>query len=141
MAGRNGGERGCGLFQKLAELGLFIGVVYLFDASKSADLRCDIIEVIARHACGQYAVFSKKGAVMTENQRDYLADLALKKGVRFSDTSGWSAAKASEEIERLKAMPDAEFEDLTEEQSEAVSRKVRAVLVELGKWGFERGRV
>lgn len=75
---------------------------------------------------------------MTENQRDYLADLAGQKGVRLSDTENWSTARASEEIERLKAMPDAEFEEVTEEQSKMIDCKVRSVLGELNKWGFSR---
>lgn len=76
---------------------------------------------------------------MTENQRDYLADLALKKGVRLSNTDNWSPAHASEEIERLKAMPDAEFEEITDKQLETVNRKLRTILSELNKWGFDRG--
>ena len=78
---------------------------------------------------------------MTENQRDYLADLAGRKGVKLSGTDGWSAAKASQEIERLKAMPDAEFEEVTDEQRKAIDQKQRLILAELNKWGFVRGKV
>lgn len=57
------------------------------------------------------------GANMTENQRNYLADLAGQKGVRLKDTDNWSVAEASMEIERLKELPDADFSDLTSEES------------------------
>lgn len=76
---------------------------------------------------------------MTENQRNYLADLAGQKGIRLSDTDNWSVAKASEEIERLKAMPDATFDDITEEQVEIINQKAARTLEELHKWGFNNG--
>lgn len=75
---------------------------------------------------------------MTKNQRDYLADLAGQKGVRLSDTDNWSVAKASEEIEQLKAMPDAVFDEPTEKIDTAIAGMVEGTLNELGRWGFER---
>lgn len=77
---------------------------------------------------------------MTENQRDYLADLAGQKGVRLFDTDNWSVAHASEEIERLKAMPDATFEEVTPEQEQKVSTMTKEILDEMNKWGFVRGK-
>lgn len=77
---------------------------------------------------------------MTENQRNYLADLAGQKGIRLSDTDNWSVAKASEEIERLKEMPDATFDDITEEEAREVDNLVDNALTELSKWGFVEGR-
>lgn len=77
---------------------------------------------------------------MTENQRNYLADLAGQKGIRLSDTDNWSVAKASEEIERLKEMPDATFEDITEAEAREVDNLVDNALTELSKWGFVEGR-
>lgn len=77
---------------------------------------------------------------MTENQRNYLADLAGQKGIRLSDTDNWSVAKASEEIERLKEMPDATFDEITEAEAREVDNLVNNVLTELGKWGFVEGR-
>ena len=76
---------------------------------------------------------------MTENQRNYLADLAGQKGVRLSDTDNWSVAKASEEIERLKEMPDATFDEITEEQIEKINQRAATTLEELHKWGFNNG--
>ena len=77
---------------------------------------------------------------MTENQRNYLADLAGQKGIRLSDTDNWSVAKASEEIERLKEMPDATFDEITEEEAREVDNLVDNALTELSKWGFVEGR-
>lgn len=76
---------------------------------------------------------------MTENQRDYLADLAGRKGVRLSDTDNWSVARASEEIERLKQLPDAEFDEVTPEMIARVDKGIQHVLNEMNKWGFTRG--
>ena len=75
---------------------------------------------------------------MTENQRNYLADLAGQKGIRLSDTDNWSVAKASEEIERLKELPDANFDDLTETEAAEIDRRTQNTLTELWKWGFAR---
>lgn len=75
---------------------------------------------------------------MTENQRDYLADLAGKKGTRLFDTDNWSVAHASEEIERLKELPDATFDDVTEANEIEIDRRINGSLVELSKWGFVR---
>lgn len=77
---------------------------------------------------------------MTENQRNYLADLAGQKGIRLSDTDNWSVAKASEEIDRLKEMPDATFDDITEAEAREVDNLVDNALTELSKWGFVEGR-
>lgn len=77
---------------------------------------------------------------MTENQRNYLADLAGQKGIRLSDTDNWSVAKASEEIERLKEMPDATFDEITGAEAREVDNLVDNALTELSKWGFVEGR-
>lgn len=75
---------------------------------------------------------------MTENQRNYLADLAGQKGIRLSDTDNWPVAKASEEIERLKAMPDATFDDITEEEQKKIDQGIQNSLNALWSWGFTR---
>lgn len=75
---------------------------------------------------------------MTENQRNYLADLAGRKGVRLADTDNWSVSKASEEIERLKEMPDAVFDAPTEAQEKEIDTQINNILVEMNKWGFTR---
>lgn len=75
---------------------------------------------------------------MTENQRDYLADLAGQKGARLFNTDDWSVAKASAEIETLKAMPDAHFEELTLEEAKEIDARTENALVQLRRWGFTR---
>lgn len=77
---------------------------------------------------------------MTENQRDYLADLAGRKGVRLSGTDEMSAAQASAEIERLKELPDAEFAEPTSAEDAEITKRTDAVLREMGRWGFTRGQ-
>ena len=77
---------------------------------------------------------------MTENQRNYLADLAGQKGIRLKDTDNWSVAKASEEIERLKEMPDATFDELTEAEAEKIDDLTSNALKELHKWHFVEGK-
>ena len=75
---------------------------------------------------------------MTENQRDYLADLAGQKGVRLHDTDNWSVSKASEEIEALKEMPDAVFDEFNDEMVATTAEMTESVLYNLSKWGFTR---
>lgn len=75
---------------------------------------------------------------MTEGQRNYLADLAGRKGVRLFDTDNISVAKASEKIEELKAMPDAEFNGVTDEQENEIDKRINNVLTELHRWNFQR---
>lgn len=77
---------------------------------------------------------------MTENQRNYLADLAGQKGIRLSDTDNWSVSKASEEIERIKELPDAVFGVLSDKQAQAIDERTESVLVELRKWGFTEAK-
>ena len=75
---------------------------------------------------------------MTENQRNYLADLAGQKGVRLFDTDNWSVSKASEEIERLKELPDADFNEITESQIAEIDARTENALTQLWRWGFSR---
>lgn len=75
---------------------------------------------------------------MTENQRNYLADLAGQKGVRLFDTDNWSVAKASDEIERLKELPDAAFNEITVDEVEKIDAQTANALEQLHRWGFVR---
>lgn len=77
---------------------------------------------------------------MTENQRNYLADLAGQKGIRLSDTDNWSVSKASEEIERIKELPDAVFGVLSDNQVQEIDKQTESVLAELHKWGFTEAK-
>lgn len=78
---------------------------------------------------------------MTENQRDYLADLAGRKGTRLFNTDDWSVAKASSEIERLKELPDADFDAITDKEIENIDAMTNNTLSELRRWGFTRREV
>lgn len=71
---------------------------------------------------------------MTEGQRDYLADLAGKKGVRIEDTDNVSAAWASAKIEELKLMPDAVFDEF---DSKKTDRYIKQIVTEMKKWTFQ----
>ena len=73
---------------------------------------------------------------MTENQRNYLADLAGQKGVRLFDTDNWSVARASEEIDRLKELPDAVFDEPTEEEIIEVDKLINNVQEEIARWNL-----
>lgn len=75
---------------------------------------------------------------MTENQRNYLADLAGQKGVRLFDTDNWSVAKASSEIESLKELPDAVFNEITVDEIEEIDARTANALDQLSRWGFVR---
>lgn len=75
---------------------------------------------------------------MTESQRDYLADLAGKKGVQLSETDGLSVSQASVKIEELKALPDVNFPEISDGQIAEIDKRVRGVLSELRNWGFVR---
>ncbi len=74
---------------------------------------------------------------MTEAQRDYLADLAGRKGVRLENTDNVSQAWASNKIEELKAMPDASFDLLDADESAAIEKRTNKILTEMGRWTFQ----
>lgn len=73
---------------------------------------------------------------MTENQRNYLADLAGQKGVKLSNTDDWSVSYASEEIERLKEMPDANFDEPTDKQIKEIDKLIFQVNKEVMRWNL-----
>ncbi len=73
---------------------------------------------------------------MTETQRNYLADLAARKGVRLKDTDNLSVGAASAKIEELKALPDAEFREITEDEVAHIQKIVDKTREELKQWTF-----
>lgn len=75
--------------------------------------------------------------VMTEAQRDYLADLALQKGVKVDASIARSPAWASKEIERLKALPDPKTEPADEKSRNKFLREIEAIKKEIDKWTLE----
>ena len=74
---------------------------------------------------------------MTEAQRDYLADLAGRKGVRLDSTDNRSPAWASAKIEELKTMPDKVFDSVSSTINNNLSKKTEAIISEVSKWTFQ----
>lgn len=74
---------------------------------------------------------------MTEAQRDYLADLAGRKGVRLQDMDNRSAAWASAKIEELKSIPDKVFDSLSDSLDKNLNKKIIAIINEVSKWTFQ----
>lgn len=73
---------------------------------------------------------------MTGRTRDYLADLALKKGVTFPNEQEREQAWASVRIDELKNMPDANFEEFTEADAERVQKQIDKVIEGMESWTF-----
>lgn len=91
-----------------------------------------------RHATLAVNAGKTERPAMTEEQRDYLADLALAKGVRLEDTDRKSAAWASQKISELEAMPDAEFPEISEAEVQKIDLMTEWVRKELKRWTFTR---
>lgn len=76
---------------------------------------------------------------MTGRTRDYLADLANKKGVTLPvGFENSSQAKASDMIEELKALPDAKFRGLSNSDRTETRASIERTIKEMNKWTFER---
>ena len=75
---------------------------------------------------------------MTGNTRDYLADLANKKGVKLPGMQEASQAEASALIDELKTKPDQTFRALDKADLAEVKAMIANVNKELAKWTFER---
>ncbi len=73
---------------------------------------------------------------MTETQRNYLADLAAKKGVRLEGTDSMSVKVASAKIEELETLPDKEFREITEDEEAYIQAAVNKTEEELRQWTF-----
>ncbi len=73
---------------------------------------------------------------MTETQRNYLADLAARKGIRLKDTDNLSVAAASAKIEELKQLPDKEFREINKEETAHIQKIVDKAREELQQWTF-----
>ena len=73
---------------------------------------------------------------MTESQRDYLADLANRKGIRIEGAADFSVAQASAKIEELKAMPDYEYPEITDEQVEKIETMTKNILKRIDSWNL-----
>lgn len=75
---------------------------------------------------------------MTENQRDYIADLAARKGVVLQDTDNMDTSLASVKIDELKALPDSPTHEITTSESEKINKMTERALRELEKWTFRQ---
>ena len=73
---------------------------------------------------------------MTESQSDYLADLANRKGIRIEGAADFSVAQASAKIEELKAMPDYEYPEITDEQVEKIETMTKNILKRIDSWNL-----
>ena len=73
---------------------------------------------------------------MTGKTRDYLADLANRKGVTLPGFQDADQATASKRIEELKALPDKVFTEPDESILGAVQIKIDGIIKEINKWTF-----
>lgn len=73
---------------------------------------------------------------MTGLTRNYLADLALRKGVFFPDQQYREQAWASKKIEELQQMPDVEFPEITEKDTKKIDSEVEQIKREILAWTF-----
>lgn len=74
---------------------------------------------------------------MTGNTRDYLADLANRKGVKLPNEQERDQAWASAKIDELNQLPDATFPDITEKQKRGIENRVIKVLEGMDRWTFQ----
>lgn len=74
---------------------------------------------------------------MTGRTRNYLADLANKKGVSLPGMQDASQAEASAKIDELKKLPDKEFAELTEADAAEAASAIKKINQEMQKWTFE----
>ena len=71
---------------------------------------------------------------MTGKTRDYLADLALQKGVNLGRVEDREQSYASRRIDELKAMPDATFTIPDGAAIDKVLKRIANINAELQKW-------
>lgn len=71
---------------------------------------------------------------MTGRTRDYLADLALKKGVELAGWQDVTQSAASKKIDELAKLPDANFSQVGIKDQEAFFKRIDKTITELMKW-------
>ena len=74
---------------------------------------------------------------MTGKTRDYLADLANRKGVKLEGEQERDQAWASRKIDELNQLPDATFSDITENQLKRIETRTQRVIEGMERWTFE----
>lgn len=73
---------------------------------------------------------------MTENQSKYLADLANQKGIVLEDTENVSPAWASAKIEELKALPDVQYDEISDDVLKQINKEIVNTIKDLSLWTF-----
>jgi len=61
-------------------------------------------------------------------------DLAGQKGIQLENTDNVSTAWASAKIEELKALPDAQFEEVSDELNSRINARIVKVAKGVRKW-------
>lgn len=74
---------------------------------------------------------------MTGRTREYLADLALRKGVSLPNEQERDQAWASNKIDELNALPDVNFPEISEKQLRQIDKGIRRIITGIEKWTFE----
>jgi len=73
---------------------------------------------------------------MTGKTRDYLADLANRKGVKLDGEQERDQAWASRKIDELNQLPDVSFSEITEKQRAGIDKGLAKVLKGMEQWTF-----
>lgn len=71
---------------------------------------------------------------MTGKTRDYLADLALQKGVNLGRVEDREQSYASRKIDELKTLPDATYTEPDGAAIDKVLKRIANINAELLKW-------
>ena len=95
-----------------------------------------IITTGKKIGCSVFVRFLCYNGIMTGNTRDYLADLANKKGIKLDNEQERDQAWASAKIDELNQLPDATFSDITEKQEKGIQSRINRVLKGLEQWTF-----
>ena len=72
--------------------------------------------------------------MITARTRDYLADLALKKGVALRDPEEVTQTQAGDKIDELKNLPDANFSQVSATEQRRFFKRLDAITKELSRW-------
>ena len=74
---------------------------------------------------------------MTGKTRDYLADLANRKGIKLDGEQDRDQAWASRKIDELNQLPDATYPEITERQLARIEKSTIKVLEGMDQWTFQ----
>lgn len=74
---------------------------------------------------------------MTGRTRDYLADLANRKGVKLPGEQEREQAWASAKIDELNKLDDKDYSELAPEQSLRILNRIDKIVSGMNAWTFE----